>query len=37
LVGERLMAAPDPEEALRELTRDDEATREHLADRAAES
>jgi indole-3-glycerol phosphate synthase len=36
LVGESLMAAPDPEVAIRELTRDDEATREHLADRAAE-
>ena len=34
LVGESLMRAPDPEEAVRELTLDDEATREHLADRA---
>jgi indole-3-glycerol phosphate synthase len=30
LVGESLMRAPDPEEAVRELTRDEEATREHL-------
>jgi indole-3-glycerol phosphate synthase len=36
LVGETLMRAPDPELAVRELTRDDEATREHLADRAVE-
>jgi indole-3-glycerol phosphate synthase len=37
LVGETLMRADDPEVAIRELTRDDEATREHLADRAVES
>jgi indole-3-glycerol phosphate synthase len=37
LVGETLMRADDPEVAIRELTLDDEATREHLADRAAES
>lgn len=36
LVGESLMRAPDPESALRELTMDQEATREHLVDRAAE-
>jgi indole-3-glycerol phosphate synthase len=36
LVGETLMRAADPELAVRELTMDDEATREHLADRAAE-
>ena len=34
LVGESLMRAPDPEAAVRDLTLDDEATREHLADRA---
>ncbi len=34
LVGESLMRAPDPEVAVRDLTLDDEATREHLADRA---
>jgi indole-3-glycerol phosphate synthase len=37
LVGESLMRADDPEAAIRELTRDDEATREHLADRAIDS
>jgi indole-3-glycerol phosphate synthase len=36
LVGETLMRAADPEIAVRELTGDDEATREHLADRALE-
>jgi indole-3-glycerol phosphate synthase len=36
LVGETLMRAADPELAVRELTGDDEATREHLADRALE-
>jgi indole-3-glycerol phosphate synthase len=36
LVGETLMRAGDPETAVRELTGDDEATREHLADRALE-
>jgi indole-3-glycerol phosphate synthase len=30
LIGETLMRAPDPEEAVRELTRDEEATREHF-------
>ena len=30
LIGESLMRAADPEEAVRELTRDEEATREHL-------
>jgi indole-3-glycerol phosphate synthase len=30
LVGESLMRSPDPEEAVRDLTRDEEATREHL-------
>jgi indole-3-glycerol phosphate synthase len=30
LIGESLMRAPDPEQALRELTSDEEATREHL-------
>jgi indole-3-glycerol phosphate synthase len=36
LVGESLMRAADPEAAVRELTRDEELTREHLADRVAE-
>jgi indole-3-glycerol phosphate synthase len=36
LVGETLLRAADPELAVRELTGDDEATREHLADRALE-
>jgi indole-3-glycerol phosphate synthase len=36
LVGEALLRAADPELAVRELTGDDEATREHLADRALE-
>jgi indole-3-glycerol phosphate synthase len=30
LIGESLMRAPDPEAAVRELTRDEEVTREHL-------
>ncbi len=30
LIGESLMRAADPEEAVRELTRDEEVTREHL-------
>jgi indole-3-glycerol phosphate synthase len=36
LVGETLMRSGDPEAAVRELTMDEEATREHLADRAAD-
>ena len=36
LVGESLMRAADPETAVRELTRDEEATREHLVDRFSE-
>jgi indole-3-glycerol phosphate synthase len=36
LVGEALMRAGDPEEAVRELTGDDEATREHYLERATE-
>jgi indole-3-glycerol phosphate synthase len=36
LVGESLMRAPDPEAALRALTMDEEAIREHLADRVSE-
>jgi indole-3-glycerol phosphate synthase len=36
LVGETLMRAEDPETRVRELTRDEEATREHYLDRAAE-
>ena len=36
LVGESLMRAADPEAAARALTMNDEATREHLADRASE-
>ena len=36
LIGEALMRARDPEEAVRALTIDDEAVREHLADRATE-
>ena len=36
LIGESLMRAADPESAVRALTMDDEATREHLADRATE-
>ena len=35
LVGESLMRAADPEVAVRELTMDQEATREHLVDRAS--
>lgn len=35
LVGESLMRAEDPEVAVRELTMDEEATREHLVDRAS--
>ena len=36
LVGESLMRAEDPETAVRELTGDEAATREHLADRVSE-
>jgi len=36
LVGESLMRTGDPENAVRELTGDEEATREHLADRVSE-
>ena len=36
LVGEALMRAEDPELAIRELTRDEEATREHYLERASE-
>jgi indole-3-glycerol phosphate synthase len=36
LVGETLMRAEDPETRVRELTRDEEATRDHYLDRAAE-
>jgi indole-3-glycerol phosphate synthase len=36
LIGEALMRSGDPEGALRELTMDEEATREHYMDRASE-
>src|SRR5215211_3959468 len=36
LIGETLMRSGDPEAAVRDLTRDDERTREHYMDRAAE-
>jgi indole-3-glycerol phosphate synthase len=36
LVGEALMRSGDPERAVRELTLDEEATREHYLERAAE-
>jgi indole-3-glycerol phosphate synthase len=36
LVGESLMRAEDPEVMIRELTRDEEATREHYLERASE-
>jgi hypothetical protein len=36
LVGEALMRAANPEGEVRELTRDQEATREHYLGRAAE-
>jgi indole-3-glycerol phosphate synthase len=36
LVGEMLMRADDPEVMVRELTRDEEATREHYLERASE-
>jgi indole-3-glycerol phosphate synthase len=36
LVGETLMRSGDPEAAVRELTMDEEATREHLSERAAD-
>jgi hypothetical protein len=35
-VGEALMRAEDPEALVRELTRDEEATREHYLGRASE-
>ncbi|MET0957534.1 MAG: hypothetical protein ABWZ18_03395, partial [Solirubrobacterales bacterium] len=37
LIGETLMRAGDPEVAVRELTMDDERTREHYTNRASES
>ena len=36
LIGEALMRAEEPEIAVRELTRDEEATREHYLERASE-
>jgi indole-3-glycerol phosphate synthase len=36
LVGETLMRTEDPEELVRELTGDQEATREHYLERASE-
>ncbi len=36
LIGEALMASGDPEAAVRDLTADDEFTREHYIDRAAD-
>ena len=36
LIGETLMRADDPEVVIRELTRDEEATREHYLERASE-
>jgi len=36
LIGEALMRAEEPELAVRELTRDEEATREHYLERASE-
>lgn len=36
LIGETLMSSGDPEAAVRELTMDDERTREHYMDRASE-
>src|SRR3954471_8926339 len=36
LIGEALMRAEEPETAVRELTRDEEATREHYLERASE-
>jgi indole-3-glycerol phosphate synthase len=36
LIGEALMRSGDPESAVRELTMDEEATREHYMDRASE-
>jgi indole-3-glycerol phosphate synthase len=36
LIGEALMRSPDPEASVRELTRDEEATREHYFQRASE-
>ncbi len=37
LIGETLMRSGDPETAVRELTMDDERTREHYMDRASEA
>jgi indole-3-glycerol phosphate synthase len=37
LIGETLMRSGDPEAAVRELTMDDERTREHYMDRASDS
>jgi hypothetical protein len=37
LIGEALMRSADPELAVRELTIDDEATREHYIDRGPDS
>jgi indole-3-glycerol phosphate synthase len=36
LIGEALMRSGDPESAVRELTRDEEATRDHYLERASE-
>ena len=36
LIGEALMRSDDPEALVRELTRDEEATREHYLERASE-
>jgi indole-3-glycerol phosphate synthase len=36
LIGEALMRADEPELLIRELTRDEEATREHYLERASE-
>src|SRR5215208_1236273 len=36
LIGEALMRAEEPEQLIRELTRDEEATREHYLERASE-
>ena len=36
LIGEALMRAEEPEVAVRELTRDEEATREHYLERASD-
>jgi len=36
LIGEALMRVEEPEALIRELTRDEEATREHYLERASE-